>query len=277
MAAVRERHKGGLANMERKSVCKGVKLVVGLLLLLGLVACSNNTSGNDVVAVVNGREITLQEIRQEIREREVSLQMSRRVQQLSGEDEENNSFNPQDYIEQYIRNIGLDPSSLTEDEKRYFRRMRRSMAPLDENQAFNLLLRREVLYQEAKRQGFDVSLEEARKLLEEVDEMSEKSYKREGSWEKVLELEKEAWQALGYRSREEWKESRIPRIARSVAIKRLKENFASKLGERYPEVRGFEFEVLRENAWEDYTEKLIRRANIKIKRDGFEITFYGKE
>ncbi|GAW91374.1 hypothetical protein [Calderihabitans maritimus] len=263
--------------MERKSVCKGVKLVVGLLLLLGLVACSNNTSGNDVVAVVNGREITLQEIRQEIREREVSLQMSRRVQQLSGEDEENNSFNPQDYIEQYIRNIGLDPSSLTEDEKRYFRRMRRSMAPLDENQAFNLLLRREVLYQEAKRQGFDVSLEEARKLLEEVDEMSEKSYKREGSWEKVLELEKEAWQALGYRSREEWKESRIPRIARSVAIKRLKENFASKLGERYPEVRGFEFEVLRENAWEDYTEKLIRRANIKIKRDGFEITFYGKE
>ncbi|MBC7336124.1 MAG: hypothetical protein H5U01_07630, partial [Clostridia bacterium] len=191
-----------------------------LPLLLAATAC-RTAAGDEVVALVNGEKITLQEVDRAIREAEVGLQMASRLEEL----EPGSSPEPIGAAE-FVAALGIDPGAMSEEEARFYRRLERELErqkrPPDRNEAFNQLARKEVLYQEAVRRGLGVSLAEARELQREVGEVSRKAYEREGRWQEILRMEQEGWQALGYRSREEWKEAVLPLIARDASIKRLK-------------------------------------------------------
>ncbi|MGB9920837.1 MAG: hypothetical protein ACPLPT_08960 [Moorellales bacterium] len=249
-----------------------VLAVLGLL--LAATAC-RAAAGDEVVALVNGEKITLQEVDMAIREVEVGLQMASRLEEL----EPGSSPEPIGAAE-FVAALGIDPGAMSEEEARFYRRLERELErqkrPPDRNEAFNQLVRKEVLYQEAVKRGLGVSLAEARELQQQVDEVSRKMYEQEGRWQEILRLEQEGWQALGYRSREEWKEAVLPSIARDASIKRLKNWFEERLAASHPEVRETDFLVLKENAWEDYTEYLLRRAKIRIRREGFSLDFYGE-
>lgn len=244
------------------------------LLLTTTASGSPTTAGDGVVALVNGEKITLREVERVIREGEVGLQMASRLREL-----EPGPSPEQIDAAKLAAALGLDPGAMSEEEARFYRRLereleRRKRLP-DRNEAFNQLVRETVLYQEAVRRGLGVSLAEARELQQQVDEASRKIYEREGRWQEVLKLEQEGWQALGYRSREEWKEAVLPAIARDASIKRLKDWFEERLAASHPELQGVGFLVLKENAWEDYTEYLLRRAQIHIQGEGFSLEFYG--
>ncbi|MCR4419417.1 MAG: hypothetical protein QHH27_02970 [Clostridia bacterium] len=56
----------------------------------------------------------------------------------------------------------------------------------------------------------------------------------------------------------------------------MKNWFEERLAASHPEVRETDFLVLKENAWEDYTEYLLRRAKIRIRKEGFSLNFHGE-
>ncbi|MBC7347656.1 MAG: hypothetical protein H5U00_09455, partial [Clostridia bacterium] len=249
--------------------------LAALALLLIAAACESPTATDDgVVALVNGEKITLREVERVIREGEVGLQIASRLREL-----EPGPSPEQLDAAKLAAALGLDPGAMSEEEARFCRRLERNLErrkrPPDRNEAFNQLVREEVLYQEAVKRGLGVSLAEARELQQQVDEASWKMFEREGRWQEVLKIEQEGWQALGYRSWEEWKEAVLPSIARDASIKRLKDWFEEQLAASHPEAQGVDFLVLKENAWEDYTEHLLRRAQIKIQGEDFSLEFYG--
>ncbi|MDP3044638.1 MAG: hypothetical protein Q8N93_04410 [Bacillota bacterium] len=142
---------------------------------------------------------------------------------------------------------------------------------------FNELVRNRLLYQEAVRNGHQVSLDEAHRIQEERDDLWKSmlgSADEPERYQQYLKLEKEIY---GYRSRENWQKSGLPQIAESESILGLKQQFNVKLSLQYPDVQGRDFLLLSENAWEDYTEYLLRQADIEIRKGGFELEFFGEE
>jgi len=163
--------------------------LAALALLLTTTASGSPTpAGDEVVAVVNGEKITLREVERVIREAKVGLQMASRLREL-----EPGPSPEQIDAAKLAAALGLDPGAMSAEEARFYRRLERDLErrkrPPDRNEAFNQLVREEVLYQEAVKRGLGVSLAEARELQRQVEEVSRKAYEREGRWQEILRLE----------------------------------------------------------------------------------------
>lgn len=291
-------------------------LWVALVLLAGLLLLSGCT-GKDapvtpgVVALVDGEQITLEDVGKEMEQREINWEMFQEMQRLLDEPFGNGQVEiPEerraDY-DRFVRELGYDPAQLNEKQRyliqnqfRIFtgmsgdlpplseeqRRYNRNaiyaspVFPLDENQIFNLLARRAVLYQEAVRQGHAVSPDEARRMQEQMDENSRRLGEEAGEieqWARLMALQSEVVRRYGYRSRDDWSATLLPRQAADMSIRRLQQQFEEEFGAENPDVQGFDFQIQSANAWEDYTEHLLRQAVVKIKEKGFKPVFHGKE
>lgn len=232
-----------------------ILLTVIVVVLLG--DCGK-PSDSEVAALVNGEPVTFGDVRSQVQEANRQLEFHSRI---SPDEEPFPEQLPAEYL-QLVWELGYDPDELTEHqhrivqgisstywdkgeqstplaeaERRSIRRQLRWMVQELDYLAFNELVRNRVLYQEAVLNGHQVSLDETHLFPDERDDL----------WKSML------------------------------GSAGLKEQFNVKLSLQHPAVPGRDFPLLSENAWEDYTEYLLRQADIEIRKGGFELEFFGEE
>ncbi|MBE0466362.1 MAG: hypothetical protein IBX71_03955 [Candidatus Desulforudis sp.] len=255
----------------------------------------------DTVALVNGMEITTEDIQRQIVQREVESAISNYLLEYEAHTEPEITEERRPDYEKLVRRLGLEPNQLTKeqdyslrsyflalspfesteptpDELRYFQRIIRELpeSGMDENAAFNHLVRQVVLYRKAVEHGHEVDLDEAQDILAQADALEQDAPDElQAQMEEMRRLETEVLRGHDYR-REEWREANLPRYARKITINHLRAEFDEALYDRHPEAMGFRLQVLMENAWEDYTEQLVRQADIRIIDDQFELVYYSE-
>ncbi|MEW5953180.1 MAG: hypothetical protein AB1815_05420 [Bacillota bacterium] len=162
----------------------------------------------------------------------------------------------------YLRGLRGNAASLTEDEVRYLKRTySNAVFTPDKSMALNNQIRDLVLYQEAIKQGYKVSQVEAREMYKELNtqgpDLSEE-------YLEYLKIEDEVIKEHGYRSREAYQNQQFPGYARSLSVSRLRYGFLEQWMAQYPDLQGYEYQIKADNAWHDYTENLIKHADIEI-------------
>ncbi len=251
-----------------KSFLLGVVILIGSVLINGCNLAEKAPASN-VIAILNGDEITIEDVEKEIEVTKVGVKISAKM-----EGNTDNIGLEEDFFERQIE------QAQTEAQKRYFERMKREYNNRyikSENDVFNRIIRQVILSQEAKKQGYEVTIEEARELRNQMDDITRKMLKQEGKTEdlkKLKELEEEAAKLLGFKNREEWFEASLIGTANSMARSRMKERFIEYLMKTYPGVQGDQWVALRSNAWEEYTEYLLRNSRMKIYNDDFKVMYY---
>lgn len=281
--------------MMHRQRCWLIAVSVAVLFLVG---CGQSADlPEDVVAEVNGEVITAGDIEQAALEARQNFELYSRISEYTGPfpDEQRDAYR------QWVREMGYDPEQLSEDQHRYFqtcfaserradpsrvptndekrhmqRQLRFAVLGQDDNLVFNDLVRKAVLYGEAVECGYTVTLDDVRRMLQETDTEWKAFIKRSGEREKYLEYLEIEKQVYGYRSRDEWLESRLPRIAREMSISRLQQRFGEVFGADNPGIQGADFWLASGNAWEDYTEYLLRQAELKILNKDYQLEYYGE-
>ena len=184
-------------------------------------------------------------------------------------------------IDEFLKNSGRDWSRMSPEEKRYYLRVKhQSEMKGDKNEAFNRLVREEVLYQEAIKAGYKVSIDEARQRYQEIETLSQQSLKEalkdakaKEEIERQQEIEKKSQECMGFTSPEALTEYRVQRLMRTMPISRLREKFKADWGNKHPEIHGEELRYMVENRWEDYTNELLHQADIRIKDKDLEVIY----
>lgn len=245
----------------------GAVILIGSVMVFG---CSpaERTPASNVIAIINGEEITIEDIKKTIEATEVGLKISAKM-----EENAENSGVKDEYFDRQIQ------QAQTEDQKRYYERMKRvytNQYDKSENDVFNEIIREEILTQEASKQGYQVTIGEARESRKQMDDITRKLLE-EGKTEelnKLMQIEEEAANLLGFKNRDEWFEASLIDTTKSMARSRLKESFIDSLMRIYPEIIGSQWVALRSNAWEEYTEYLLRNSRLKIYDDAFKVEYY---
>ncbi len=265
---------------------KNFRLVLIICIFtLMLTACSSSTretESNAVAAFVNGQEITMNDIQQKIAAQDVNLEMQKQVEKLLEDERMRVPIEQsQNDIDDYLSHSGFDLSDMTKDEERFYNRTKRELkrnnSKLTKNEAFNLLVREEVLYQEARRQGLAISLKEARDKYQQLEERQLVGWENMDLRKEIEAIEDESAKELGYNSREERMQNGLLDFQKRASRHSLSQWFQEQLGKKHPEVQNLQFRILAGNAWEDYTEYLLRQADIEIKQNGLNVLYYGEE
>ncbi len=244
-------------------------LIIIFSILINGCNTGESTPAPNVIATVNGDEITIEDIKKTIEATEVGLMMSLQFEGNTG-----NAALEKDFFARQIE------QAQTEAQKRYYQRMEReyqSRYSKNENDIFNRVIREVVVSQEAKKQGYEVSIEEARESRKQMDEINRKALEQEGMTEdlkRLEELEEEAARRLGYEDREEWFEASLVGVANNMAKSRMEEEFVKFLMKTYPDVQREQWVALRSNAWEEYIEHLLRNSKVRIYNDDFKVVYY---
>lgn len=247
--------------------------VIAILIFVSiLVGCAEKKYPEDAVAIVNGVIIKEQQIEKEITERKMSIAIGEKIRSL-----EPNSLTIREAV---ILSLNISEDELNPEQIRYIDSRERSLTKsLNNNEAFNILIREEVLYQEAVRQGHEVSVDEAKRILEEINKASNESLNGdEESLRKHNEIVKhitEIYNQYGFESEEDYLNQRIDKTAQAIAISRMKNQFDRVMGDKLPESDGFQLSIDISNAWDDYGEFLIDKAKIKGINTGYSIELYG--
>jgi len=246
-------------------------MIVVVLLLAG---CTEKNYPEGAVAVVNGALIDEQQIEKEMLEREMSIAIGEKTRSL-----EPNSLTIKGAV---FQSLDITEDELTPEQIRYIESRERSLArPLNKNEAFNILLRQEVLYQEAVKQGYEVSVDEAREILEESKRISDEALNGDKEalrkYKEIVKLSTLIYKQYGFESEEDYLNKRIDKIAKSIAISRMKNQFDKIMAEKLSESDGLQLTIDISNAWDDYGEFLIDQANIKILNSRYCIEFYGNQ
>ncbi|MGO1371736.1 MAG: SurA N-terminal domain-containing protein [Senegalia sp. (in: firmicutes)] len=216
-------------------------LILLLFTIIIFVGCSEEAKG-DVIAKVNGDEITKSDIDERIEYTEISQKL------YSGDKELNIDFTKKD--------------------------------------AFNQIIREKVLFDQAKKLGYDA------KTKSEVMEMIEKSKNendlsnvepqvRENIEEKYgdgEEFEKEILKEYGYSSMENFYKENVHMLRTTLLITDLFQQYGEELNKKLSEdptnqIQNDTFV----KSWTNYTEHLLKKSDIKILDDEYELKYYGDE
>lgn len=255
------------------------------LLSLGSVYCSQvqqiagvspgrGEPSADVTALVNGDPITKADLELEMRSQQARIDIWKI---LAANDPESILS-----VDEMLQKMGLGWSEMAPEEKRFFLRLKReSEITASKNEAFNRLAREAVLYQEAVKRGFQITRGEAREYFRELEELSRLSFERAGKDEKEYQiqtgnarkLDRILQEKMGFATPQDLEEYRIRRATRTVPIGRLKEKLQREWGIKHPDIRGQDFYYAVENYWEDYTESLLRSAEIAIKDPELKLSY----
>lgn len=238
-------------------------LVLLILLLATLTGCGNKQYPSDVVAVVNGKTISEKDIEKELTEREITRAF------LSGSELNNKTFK-----ENIIEALYASEKDLTTDQIRYIKSVeRKTTKELSRNEAFNILLREEILYQEALKKGYEVSTDQARQILEESRKSTEELLKNDSE---VVDYINKIYKQFGFQSEEDYFNQRIEKTAQALTINKMKNKFNEAIINKLPEADGMQMKINKENAWDDYGEHLLKKVKVKILNEEYTIEFYGE-
>ena len=282
-------------------------LTIAIILLASMLAAActqEKQKPANIAALVNGELIIIEDLHDWINQREIEVEVQKR---LSEQYNKNQIEIPEELrtdFEKFLIDMNATPSdlsadqetylkshymffmeargSLTDDDLRFIKRSYNYYVPTpDENQALNYQILNLVLYQEAVKQRHRVPKVEAREMYMAVTmprEVQETEFTDEylkhmeylkAKHNKYLEIQAEVVQEHGYRSREVYLTKQFPGYVQSLSINRLKNNFLEQMRVEYPNLHGYEYHIKAENAWYDYTESLVRQADIEVLLDGF--------
>lgn len=285
--------------MKKLWMAIAVTIAVSLL----ATACSLDKHGQgNIGALVNGEPITIEDLHIRIEQREIDIEVQKRFSQQYSKSTVEIPEELRADFEQFLMDINVTHTDLSEDQETFlkshyifFNGVRGSTDSItgddlsyikrtynhfvftpDESQTLSHLIKNLVLYQEAVKQGHIVPEAEAREMYKRTYTMPQESQETElpDEYLKYLEhlkIEEEVILEHGYRSREEYLDQQFPDYFRSISIINLKDRFREQWMVQYPNFHGFERHVKAENAWYDYTENLVRQADIEIMLEGFEM------
>lgn len=251
---------------------KSFAILLILVLAFSAGGCGNEQYPKDVVAVVNGEIISEKEIDKEITERKMVIAFGNILSTIQP-----GSLTPKDAL---LEGLNINEEDLSPDQIRYIEsRERTTTKLLSNNEALNILIRKEVLYQEALKEGYEVSVDEAKQILEESKQSTAEMLINDQEAQKqreILEASKKIYNQFGFQSEEDYLNQRIDKTAQALTINRMKNQFNNVITNKLNNVNGFQMEVERQNAWDDYGEYLLKKAKIKILNNEYSIEIYGE-
>lgn len=237
-----------------------------------LMGCSSEKYPIDTVAIIGDEVITEEQIKNEIVERNISIGILEKFKQQSNPA---SSIAPKDAI---LQMLNIKEEGLNKEQNRYIQARERAIMPLTENESFNNLLREKVLYQVANKQGYEVSQESALQSLEEGDEQTKeialKYEKTLQSYNQALRDQDEVVRKYGFESWNAYQKHRSDKLAQAMTINLIKNNFIRLIEKKLP--NGNDKIFAKDNAWEDYTEFLLKGKKSKVINDKYFVQFYGE-
>jgi len=247
--------------------------ILAVFICIYIVGCTRFTQAvypEDTIVFVNGKAITEQDFKDETIKREISTKMLPKIMQLDS--------SAQTPTAGTLKILGLSADQLSEDQKRYITSIERNYPdkPINQNAIFNHLVRQEVLHQEAVNQSYIVSNEEAQETLKQANEASEQASEFDSTGQKFMEEYNKVLKDNGFNSQDDYLNWNLPKTTRLMAIQRMQNKFDEKMAAQYSELSDFPLRIAQYNAWEDYTEFLLKTANIEIKKGNYVLEYYGK-
>jgi hypothetical protein len=246
-----------------------ISLIIALAMLVG---CADKKYPENAVALVNGKIITEQEIEKEITERKLSVAISEKIRSL-----EPNSLTPKEAL---IQSLNIPEDELNPEQIRYLESRERSTTKLLSNEAFNILLREEVFYQEAVKQGHEVSVDKAKQILEESNKVSNEALSGDEEalrkQNEIIKYSNEIYKQYGFKSEEDYLNQRIDKTAQAMAISRMKSQFNKVMTDKLPQSDSYQKSIDTSNAWDDYGDFLLDKAKIKVLNTEYGVELYGK-
>lgn len=249
-------------------------IVIAIIIAISiLVGCADKKYPEDAVSIVNEVIIKEQQMEKEITERKMSIAIGEKIRLL-----EPNSITLREGI---IQSLNISEDQLNPGQIRYIESRERSLTKsLNNNEALNILIREEVFYQEAVRQGHEASVDEAKRILEESNKASNEALNGDEEalrkHNEIVQYITEIYKQYGFESEEDYLNQRIDKTAQAIAISRMKNQFDRVMADKLPESGGFQLSIDISNAWDDYGEYLIDKAKIKVLNKGYSLELYGK-
>ncbi len=249
-------------------------LVIALVLCFAILAgCTDKQYPENVVAVVKGQTITTEEIAQELTEREMFIEISKTLYNL-----EPNFTTPKEAL---IQSLNITEEELSPEQVRYLESVERSTTKLiNYNEAFNILLREAVLYQEAVKNRYEASIDDAKLILDESNKVSndallgdEEALRKQNE---IMKSANEIYKKYGFESEEDYLNQRIDKTAQAMTINRMKNRFNKVITDKLPLTDSYQIRVDISNAWDDYGEFLLDRVKVKIINPEYSVELYGK-
>lgn len=248
--------------------------VITLIIVVSiLVGCAEKKYPENAIALVNGAIINEQDIKKEITERKMVIAIGEKIRSLKP-----NSLTTKEAI---IQSLNITEDELNPEQIRYIESIERSTSKLlNNNETFNILLREEVYYQEAVKQGHEVSVDETKRILEESNKVSNEALNGdEEELRKQIEIIKyiaEIYKQYGFESEEDYLNQRIDKTAQAISINRMKNQFNRVMFDRLPQSDSYQNSIDISNAWDDYGEFLIDKAKVKVLNTEYNAELYGK-
>jgi len=251
-----------------RSIRTTIILVLALLLLGG---CAEEKYAEKVVATVNGVTITEEDIEELLKERSLTTDITEVMMKIAGE-----ITLPREAM---VLAFGINEEAMTSAQKRFLDNIERSSTKeLDKNEALNILLVEEVLYQEAVKQGHDVSLEEAKEVLEESKRITKETVSQSEEdlriFNEYYEKTASVYHQYGFVNEDDYLNKHLDKTAKAMAINKMNYEFNKVMQDKLPNIDPLQIEQT--NAWEDYGEYLLSKAKVKILKPEYTILKYGE-
>jgi hypothetical protein len=249
-----------------------VKILI-LSLAAFLAGCADEKYPENVVAVVNGKTITAEQVEQELTERKMFIAITNKLYSL-----ESNSLTMKEAL---IQSLNITEDELNPEQIRYLESRERSTTKiLNSNEAFNILLREEVLCQEAAKHGYEASIDEAKRILEESKKVSnetldgdEEALKKHNE---IIRYANEIYMQYGFESEEDYFSQRLDKTVQAITISRMNNQFNRAMADKLPQPDSFQKSIDLSNAWDDYGEFLLNKAKVKVLNTEYSLKLYGK-
>jgi hypothetical protein len=224
-----------------------ISLIIALAMLVG---CADKKYPENAIALVNGKIITEQEIEKGITERKMSVAIGEKIRSL-----EPNSLTSKEAL---IQSLNIPEDELNPEQIRYLESRERSTTKLlSNNEAFNILLREEVFYQEAVKQGHEVSVDKAKQILEESNKVSNEALSGDEEalrkQNEIIKYSNEIYKQYGFKS-----------------------EFNKVMADKLPQSDSYQQSIDTSNTWDDYGEFLLDKAKIKVLNTEYGVELYGK-
>ncbi len=277
----------------KKRVIKSGVIIGLLILVVFMTGCSGENDqepeidieagflgdmeDSEVLATVNDVDITVEDVRMELENRYFQKRMVEEIGKVTDDP----FVSPKD---QFLRILEKNESELDDSEQRYYDRLaRRDLTVIPSvTEAFNEVLRKEILYYEAGYHRAPMTEEEMLQAIEEGEasmeariEMMDEDEAEE--FAELKELQDEIAREFGYDSFFDRQESNLGLIAKSTTVSRFKADFEQDMLRRDFDKSQFALTIHVENLWEDYGEFLMEKAEIENLHEELEIIYYGEE
>lgn len=254
-------------------------LRIAIVVFLGssiLMGCSSEKFPIDTVAVIGNKVVTEEQIKSEIAERNIAIKIREKLSKQ-------NPASSIAFKDVLLQTLNIKEEDLSKEQKRYIEAIERStVLPLTGNDAFNILVRKEVLYQMAYKEGYEVSEERALQVLKEGDEQTKEMFVNDeeslGSFNETLIIQDEVVREYGFESWNAYQENRADKLAQGMTINLAKNRFKDLIEKKLPnhDLTGIDKIMTKDNAWEDYTEFLLTGEKIKIIDGRYYVKLYGE-